>query len=200
MTAQVKLVTESEYLTLERASSTRHEFYHGRVYAMTGASEAHNLIVGNTLAALHAQLRRTPCRIYPSDMRVKVAATGLYTYPDLSIVCGPPQFTDDAQDTLLNPLVIIEVLSPSTERYDRGMKFQHYRTIEALLDYVLIAQDQQRIEHFARQTGGQWLLEEITKPDGVCTLSAVAATIILDDVYEKVVAQHDDALRDTAGE
>jgi Uma2 family endonuclease len=145
MTAQpLRSLTEQEYIDFERTSLIKHEYYNGHVYAMTGASRTHNLIAGNTLASLHSQIRRTPCQIFPSDMRVKVQKTGLYTYPDLVLICGEPQFTDDALDTLLNPLVLIEILSPSTERYDRGLKFQHYRTIETLQDYILIAQDNYR--------------------------------------------------------
>lgn len=122
MTAQPKPhMTEVEYLVFERASATKHEYYNGHVYGMTGASARHNVIAGNTLASLHGQLRRTPCRIYPSDMRVKVLQTGLYTYPDIVIVCGQSQFTDDALDTLINPVVIIKIVSPSTERYDRDI-------------------------------------------------------------------------------
>ena len=152
MTAQPqRYITEQEYIDFERANTMKHEYYDGHVYAMTGASRIHNLIAGNTLASLHGQLRQKPCQIFPSDMRIKVQQTGLYTYPDLVIICDEPQFTDDALDTLLNPLVLIEILSPSTERYDRGMKSQHYRTIETLQSYILIAQDHYHIEHYSRQ-------------------------------------------------
>jgi Uma2 family endonuclease len=134
MTAQPKpYMTEAEYLDLERVSLSKHEYFAGNVFAMTGASEQHNLIASNVTAALHHQLRGRSCRIYPSDMRIKVVQTGLNTYPDLTIICGPPQFTDPIKrDTLINPTVIIEILSPSTERYDRGLKFQNYRTIASL--------------------------------------------------------------------
>jgi Uma2 family endonuclease len=142
MTAQpVHALTEEEYLAFERASEIKHEYYNGRMYAMMGAKEPHNLITGNLLAALHPQLRQKPCCIYPNDMRVKIRKTGLHTYPDIVIVCGQPQFTDGTRDALVNPIVLIEVLSASTERYDRGMKFQHYRTVETLQDYLLVAQD-----------------------------------------------------------
>lgn len=186
MSAQLKRYTEAEYLLMERASSIRHEFYQGRIYAMTGASKTHNLIVSNTLAAFHGQLRRRPCQVYANDMRVTIPRTSLFTYPDVLIVCGQPLFRDTAQDTLINPTVIVEVLSPSTERYDRGMKFQHYRLIETLHDYLLIAQDQQRIEHFAREATGQWLLRESTSPDQLVELASVACTLSLADVFEKV--------------
>lgn len=135
MTAQPhQYVTEEEYLVLERASPTKHEYYAGRVYAMTGAKEPHNLISGNLVAVFHPQLRRKPCRVYSSDMRLKILKTGLNTYPDVVIICGQPQFTDTVRDTITNPIVLVDILSASTERYDRGMKFEHYRTIETLRD------------------------------------------------------------------
>lgn len=187
MTAQPKrYITEQEYIEVERESVIKHEYYDGEVYAMTGASRIHNLIAGNTLASLHGQLRRKPCQVFPSDMRVKIQQTGLHTYPDLVIICGEPRFTDDALDTLLNPLVLIEILSPSTERYDRGMKFQHYRTIESLQDYILIAQDEHHIEHYSRQDNGQWLLQEAAGIEARLTISSIEGVLLLADVYEKV--------------
>lgn len=186
MTAQPQpALSEDEYLRFERASLTKHEFYNGRIYAMTGAKATHNLIAGNTLASLHRQLRATPCRVYPSDMRVKVVKTGLNTYPDIVVVCGQPHFTDTVEDTLLNPLVLIEVLSPSTERYDRGMKFQHYRTIDTLHEYLLIAQDHVHIEHFSRQESGLWVLQEATERTAALTIPSIDCTLTLQDVYEK---------------
>ena len=187
MTAQPKRsLTEQEYIEFERESTTKHEYYDGQIYAMTGASRIHNLIVGNTLASLHGQLRRKPCEIFPSDMRVKIQKTGLNTYPDIVIICGELQFTDDVLDTLLNPLVLIEILSPSTERYDRGMKSQHYRTIETLRDYILIAQDHYHIEHYSRQDSGQWLLQEATGVEARIAILSIESTLLLADVYEKV--------------
>src|SRR5258708_7680372 len=127
--------TVERYLAFERESDLRHEYLNREIFALAGASLRHNLIAANTLASLHSQLRKRECTVYPSDMRLKVSRTGLYTYPDLSVVCGTPQLEDDHQDTLLNPTLIIEVLSPSTESYDRGKKFQHYRTVETLPNY-----------------------------------------------------------------
>jgi Uma2 family endonuclease len=187
MTAQPKrYITEQEYIDFERANTMKHEYYDGHVYAMTGASRIHNLIAGNTLASLHGQLRQKPCQIFPSDMRIKVQQTGLYTYPDLVIICGEPQFTDDALDTLLNPLVLIEILSPSTERYDRGMKSQHYRTIETLQSYILIAQDHYHIEHYSRQDNGRWLLQEAHGIEAHIAIPSIESTLLFKDVYEKV--------------
>lgn len=179
-------ISEQEYIAFERASAIKHEYFDGRIYAMTGASAVHNLIAGNTLAALHGQLRGKPCQIFPSDMRVKVQQTGLYTYPDLVVVCGDLQFTDDALDTLLNPTVLIEILSPSTERYDRGLKFQHYRTIATLQHYILIAQDQYHIEHYLRQFDGQWLFAEATGVAAQVVIPAIDCALSLNDVYERV--------------
>jgi Uma2 family endonuclease len=179
-------VTAADYLAAERTGKTKHEYVAGQVYAMAGASERHNLVAGNTFASLHAQLRRRSCNVYPSDMRVKTRAMGLYTYPDLSVVCGTPQFEDERRDTLLNPTVIVEVLSPTTENYDRGRKFQHYRTMPSLVEYVLIAQDALHVEHYARQADGRWLLAEADGPDGVIQLAAIGCELALADVYEKV--------------
>ncbi|MCB9456599.1 MAG: Uma2 family endonuclease [Anaerolineaceae bacterium] len=178
--------TGKDYLAFERESDEKHEFVDGVVYAMTGASERHNLVTGSAYASLYSQLRKRPCRVYPSDMRVKVAQTGIYTYPDISIVCEPPRFEDDRQDTLLNPVVLIEVLSPSTENYDRGKKFQHYRTLESLQEYLLIAQDSPHIEHYRRQADNQWLLTDVAQADAVIELPSIACTLALADVYEKV--------------
>ncbi len=187
MTAQaLPLVTEEEYLVRERASVTRHEYYNGRIYAMTGGTEPHNLIASNALAALHPQLRQRPCRVYGSDMRIKVRATGLNTYPDVSVVCGRPEFTDATHDTLTNPILLTEVLSPSTERYDRGMKFQNYRTIDTLQDYLLIAQDKAYIEHYVRQGTDEWLLREASGRDATLTIESIGCILALADVYEKV--------------
>ena len=180
------VMTPEAYLAFERASAEKHEYYDGEVYAMTGASATHNLIVGNVVASLHAQLRQRPCLVYPSDMRVKTLSTILYTYPDVSVVCGEPQFEDAAADTLLNPAVIVEVLSPSTERYDRGKKFQHYRTLVSLQEYVLIAQDGPRIERFTRQADDTWLLADAAEMGAALALESIQCNLALADVYEKV--------------
>src|SRR5207302_11009756 len=125
-------------------------FFAGEMFAMAGASEAHNLITINLSRELSVQLKNLPCRVYSGDMRVKVSDTGLYTYPDMVVVCGERQFEAERRDTLLNPTLIIEVLSPTTEAYDRGDKFAHYRRMESLREYVLIAQDRVRLERYTR--------------------------------------------------
>lgn len=186
MTAKPKpLITIEEYLAQERSGNIRNEYFGGDVFAMAGGSETHNLIAGNTYASLHAQFRQRPCRVYPSDMRVKISQSGLYTYPDISIVCGQPQFEDDHRDTLLNPMVIIEVLSPSTESYDRGKKFQNYRMIPALQEYLLISQDTRHMEHYVRQPDNHWLLSEVSGANDTILMPSVESRLTVLDVYEK---------------
>ena len=179
------LVTPAEYLALERRSPEKSEYVNGRVYAMAGASRLHNLIVANLLRELGTQLRGRPCEVYPSDMRVKVQRTGMYTYPDVVAVCEEPRLEDAELDTLLNPSLIVEVISPSTESYDRGEKFAHYRRLDSLQEYVLVAQTLQRIEHFRRE-GEHWVLTEISDPDGELALASLDCVLRLADIYERV--------------
>ncbi len=177
--------TPEEYLAIERNAEYKSEYLNGEIFAMSGASRKHNLIVGNISAALHGQLRKRGYEVYAGDMRVRVSDTGLYTYPDLAIVCDAPRFDDDMFDILLNPQVIIEVLSKSTESYDRGAKFAHYRTIESLSDYLLISQDKPMVEHYVRQTGKSWLLSEYVNSDDVICISSVGCELAIADIYEK---------------
>lgn len=179
------LVTPAEYLAAERRATHKSEFINGVVYALAGASRMHNLIVVNTCAELRAQLRGRPCEVYVNDMRVKVERTEMYTYPDIVGLCGEPRFEDEEVDTLLNPSVIIEVLSPSTERYDRGEKFAHYRRLESLQEYVLIAQEVRRIDHF-RRDGDTWVLTEVSDPGTPLTIATLDCTLRLDDIYDRV--------------
>jgi Uma2 family endonuclease len=179
-------MTEADYLAFERSSTIKHEFIVGEVYAMSGASEAHNLITGSAYAMLYNQLRGRACKIYPSDMKVRTPATGSYAYPDVTVVCGEAHFADDQRDVLLNPTVIIEVMSPTTERYDRGRKFQHYRELPSLQEYVLIAQDDSHIERFVRQEGGFWQFSEARGLESSLELSSIACTLTLAEVYEQV--------------
>ena len=180
------LYTPEEYLALERKAEYKSEYFAGEIFAMSGASERHNLIVGNVFAMLHIQLRKRPCRVYMSDMRVRVSPTGLYTYPDIVALCGEPQFDDEQKDTLLNPAVIIEVLSPSTEAYDRGEKFAHYRKLSSVAEYVLISQEKPHVEHFVRQPDNQWLLSETSNLHDAVQLPSINCALALDEVYEKV--------------
>jgi Uma2 family endonuclease len=187
MTAQPKPAYSIEaYLELERKGPLKHEYYRGEIFALAGSSEAHNLIMTNILTALNVQLRNRPCKVYPSDMRLRIPQTGLYTYPDVSVVCGTPQFDDKERDTLLNPIIVIEILSPSTERYDRGKKFQNYRTVSSLQEYLLVSQDEYHIEYYRNQNDGNWML---TSYDGIAAtikLKAIDCSLSLEDVYNKV--------------
>jgi Uma2 family endonuclease len=178
--------TPYEYLVFERTSIERHEFFDGEIFAMGGASERHNLIVTNVVRELGQALKNRPCRVYANDMRVKVATSGLYTYPDVVVACGQPRFDDEQRDTLLDPTLLIEVLSPSTEAYDRGETFEHYRKLESLREYVLIAQERLHLEQFVRQSDGHWLLSEWSGSDATVSLGSVGATLVLAEVYDKV--------------
>ncbi|MDQ5824117.1 MAG: Uma2 family endonuclease [Chloroflexota bacterium] len=177
-----------QYLAIEREAQSRNEYVNGVIYAMSGASREHNLITGNVFAEIRAQFRGRPCEAYVGDMRVKVSSTGMYTYPDVVAVCGEPVFDDEHVDTLTNPTMIVEVLSPSTEGYDRGEKFAHYRRLETLRDYVLVAQDKVRVEHFVRldDTSRQWVLTEISEPDGTLHLASIGCNLSLRDIYDRV--------------
>lgn len=176
-----RLLTPEDYLVIERAAETRSEYYAGEMFALAGASRRHNRIVANLIIELGIRLEASPCEVYPSDMRVKVSETGLYTYPDVLVVCGEPELEDD--DTLLNPRLIVEVLSPSTEAYDRGRKFEHYRRIPALAEYLLVGQDAQRIEQYTRQDQDRWLLTEVRGLDGVVQCESVSCELPCARVY-----------------
>jgi len=186
MALRKTLITPEEYLKAERASETKHEYYDGEIFAMAGASENHVLIVGNTFASLHSQLRKRPCKAYSNDMRTRAIGKRFYTYPDIVVVCGTPKFEDNVFDTLINPTVLIEVLSASTEKYDRHEKFWHYRHIESLQEYLLISQGSVQIEHYIRQNG-EWVLRDVSELDTVIKLDSVDCTLALADVYEKVI-------------
>jgi Uma2 family endonuclease len=179
-------MTPEEFLAFERASDEKHEYRDGEVVAMSGAKRAHNLISLNIGSGLHASLKNKDCETYMSDMRVFVPSVRLYTYPDIVVVCGEPKFIDDEFDTLTNPLLLIEILSDSTEGYDRGQKFQNYRSIESLDEYVLVSQNAARIEKYVKHGDGFWLLSEAAGLDGSITLTSIDCTISLADVYAKV--------------
>jgi len=188
MTAHARQrLTAAEYLALERAADTKSEFFDGEMFAMSGASLPHNRITINVVLSLGMQLRGRPCEVLSTDMRLKVDPTGLYTYPDVLVVCGEAQLEDEHHDTLLNPTLIIEVLSPSTEAYDRGEKFAQYQRLASLQEYVLIAQDRHRVERFARQaTGNDWLLTSASDLNGRLHLASIDCDLALADVYDRV--------------
>lgn len=180
-----KTWTPAEYLAWERLQPDKHEFHGGEVFDMAGATFEHNQIVINVGAELRALLRQKPCRVCASDLRVKIPATGLYTYPDASVVCGRPEFEDDKLDTLLNPLILIEVLSDSTADYDRGTKFTIYRTIASLQDYVLISTDKILVEYYTRKEDGSWVLREF-KAGERFNLESIECELAVDELYLKV--------------
>jgi len=183
---QLSYITPEEYLAIERQADFPSEYFLGETFAMAGASKEHNLIAGNAFAELHAQLKKRPCQVYSNDMRVKVNPTGLYTYPDIVVVCGKEQFDDKHKDTLLNPTLIIEVLSDSTEAYDRGEKFQHYRQLDSLMEYILIAQKKHHLEHYVRQPDNQWLFSETDNLQDIVQLSAINCHLTLSEVYDNI--------------
>ncbi len=183
-------LTAAEYLAIERKAETRSEFFAGEMFAMSGASRGHNLISVNLSSALSTQLKDRPCEVYSTDMRVRVPS-GLYTYPDVVVVCGEPRFEDDGVDILLNPLVLIEVLSESTADYDRGTKFKHYRQIPSLREYVLVDQAAAQIEHFVLGHDGKWKLTELAGLDKMLTLDSIGCRIPLTEVYRKVTIPTD---------
>jgi Uma2 family endonuclease len=180
-------LTPEEYLHRERKADFRSEYFRGEMFAMAGASANHNLIVSNCIETIGQQFKKKPCRVFPSDLKLRIEATGLYTYPDLSVVCGEPQLDSDGGDVLLNPVVLVEVLSDSTEAYDRGKRFEHYRTIPSLNHYVLIAQDRHSIDCLTRSSDGSWNLTSCQGLDGKITLSAIESELIGSEVYDKVV-------------
>lgn len=180
--------TAEEYLTLEEKASGRHEYFDGRIYAMTGGSADHARIAGNVFASMHARFRGRSCEAFGSDIKVRVEASGLYTYPDVSALCGPAYFESERHGVLLNPSVLVEVLSPSTESYDRGVRFAHYRRIPSLREYVLVAQDQVHVERFARvdAAGAEWAMTVIEEIDASIVLPSIDCAIPLREVYDRV--------------
>jgi Uma2 family endonuclease len=182
--------TAEEYLTLERSASYKSEFHDGQIHAMTGANRNHNLVSGNICGELSLQLKKRPCEVYINDMRIKATQARSYHYPDIVVVCGTPQFEDAFVDTLLNPTLLIEVLSPSTEAYDQGGKFSHYRKIATLREYLLVSQDEAIIERYIRQ-GDVWILTEAIGLEASMPLESIDCVLGLRKVYDKVLDDAD---------
>ena len=178
-------ITPEQYLALERQAKTKSEYFAGEIFAMAGASPEHSLISSNVLGDLWSQLREGPCTVYNSDMKVR-STQEHYAYPDVTVVCGEAQFGGEEREVLLNPTLIVEVLSPSTEAWDRGGKFEQYRQRESLQEYVLIAQDRPHVERYARQEDGQWLLTEVNGLEAVLALPSIGGELALAEVYRKV--------------
>ena len=179
-------ITPEQYLAIERAAEFRSEFFSGEMFAMAGASRKHNLIAGNVSRRISEQFDGRPYEVYQSDMRVKVNKTGLYTYPDVVATCDQPQFEDNQVDTLLNPRVVVEVLSASTELWDRAKKFEHYRAIESLREYVLISQDHVLVERFATNADGQWALRDYRTLDDTLSLDSISCQVRLSEIYARI--------------
>jgi Uma2 family endonuclease len=191
MSTQTKhLISPEEYLAIERNAEVRSEFYRGEMFPMVGGSRLHSLIKSNIARSLGNQLQSRDCEVHSSDLRVKSPAMASYMYPDVLVLCGEPELEDHHLDTLLNPVVIFEVLSPSTEAYDRGDKSVQYRTIESLREYVLVSQQVSRVEQLVRQDSGGWLLTETDQLDDVLELPSIGCRLPLREIYAKVDFQN----------
>ncbi len=179
-------LTVAEYLAFERASESKHEFFDGELFAMTGGTPAHSLIASNFIREAGNALKDRPCVVYTSDLRVKVNATGLYTYPDVTIVCGEQKFDDNQSDTLINPTIVVEVLSKSTASYDRGPKSKHFRKIDSLQALILIEQDSPVVEVYCRQSDGKWILTDATELTDSIAIEPIGIFIPLAEIYRNV--------------
>jgi Uma2 family endonuclease len=188
-----RLFSEAEYLAIERAADHKSEYINGRIHAVAGVSEPHNTISANITGELHQQFKGRPCRVYSNDLRVRVSETGLYTYPDAIALCAEPKLLDEHRDTLLNPTLVVEVLSPSTEAYDRGAKFAHYRRLESLKELLFVAQDRVQIDHYSRHDES-WVLTEFNDLDDTIELRSVGAQLSVRNVYEHVELSQENAL------
>ena len=178
-------LTPEEYLAWERKSDTKHEYLSGEIIAMSGASLAHNLIVTNISGELYIQLKVGTCEVYTNDMRIRTHPETSYFYPDIVVICGEPRFEDNVFDTLLNPIVLVEVLSPSTERYDRGEKFDYYQQLTSLQEYILVSQDEVGVEHYRRQ-GTEWQPTEFRSLEDVLSLPSIDCELLLQDIYRRI--------------
>lgn len=184
-TAERLSLSEDEYLEFDRTAEMKHEFVNGEIVAMSGASPRHNRIVTNLIASLENRLGAGPCGPLPGDQRVHVPGTGMYAYPDVTVLCGRGEYHPKDRLTLLNPRVIFEVLSDSTAAYDRGAKFDHFRRLTTLAEYVLVAQREQVVLHFRRADAGQWVLTEYPPGDAV-KLPALGIELPLTEIYRRV--------------
>lgn len=191
-------ISPEEYLALERNAVQKSEYYAGEIFLMACATKLHNIIAANILGELYGQLKKKPCLVFPSDMRLKVSKTGLYTYPDAMVACEKVIFEGEKEDVLLNPVIIVEVLSESTEGYDRGKKFEHYRRIDSFLEYLLVAQDQHHVEHYVKQKNGAWLFSETRSLDETIKLPSIDCELALSEIYDKVDIQPEEDINDSA--
>jgi Uma2 family endonuclease len=181
-----KYYTAEEYLGLEKASPYKSEYYRGEIFAMAGASFSHNVIVANLVASLHSQLKGTPCRPLASDQRVRVSKSDRYTYPDVTVLCGEPLFDKLDDQSIINPRVIIEVLSDTTEKYDRGTKLNFYRELESLAEYILVSQNAPHLEQYVRQANNSWLLTCSEGLDASLLIKSMQCRLLLAEIYDGV--------------
>lgn len=179
------VLTEAEYLRIERAANDRSEFYRGEMFAMAGGSPKHSRIRVNLSGSIWSRLKGHPCVAYDSDLRIR-CRTGLYTYPDASVICEELEFDEEHKDTVLNPTLIVEVLSKSTEAYDRGKKFDHYRTIPSLREYVLVAQDEPMVQRFLRNDDDTWTLTAVSGLDQSLRLKSIDVELLLAEIFDRV--------------
>jgi Uma2 family endonuclease len=193
-----KIYTPEQYLEFEREAEERHEYLDGQIYLMSGGSLQHSAISVNVSGELRLQLKGKSCQVLEANMKVGTAISSQFSYPDVSVVCGEPKSHDKHQDILTNPSIIIEVLSPSTERFDRGKKFARYQRIDSFTDYILIAQDEPRVEHFARQANGTWILTVATGLKSKIKLTSIACTLKLSEVYDRIQFEQEEPVRKKA--
>ena len=179
-----RFYTEEEYLAQEELALDRHEYYDGQIYLMSGGTDTHDIIGTNITALCRQLLRSTPCRVFSSNMRVK--SSHLFTYPDASIVCGPTTFEPGRRDTITNPVVLVEVLSPSTQKYDQSAKFELYKGIESFTDYLIVAQDRVLVKHYHKEADGNWALQQYSQLENAVTLPQVAIALSLELIYEDI--------------
>lgn len=179
-------LTPEQYLAIERNAEYKSEYVDGIMYAMAGGSERHNIIVANLIISIGIQLRGRPCRVYPSDLRVRVPNSTRFFYPDVSVVCGETRFADDQRDVILNPVLIVEVLSDTTAGFDRGKKFLSYQQIDSLKEYVLVAQDEMLIEKYSRQNDDSWVYTKVTNNEFI-SFPSIQCETQLRDIYDKAI-------------
>jgi Uma2 family endonuclease len=185
-TVPIRRLSPQEYLAQERLADFRSEYFRGETFAMAGGSPCHSLVNANTMRELGIGLKGRPCTLYESNLRILVSPTGLYTYPDASVICGELIYDDQLRDTVINPTLLVEVLSPSTEAYDRGKKFEHYQQITSLREYLLIAQDGPTLERHMRNADGIWTKTVVTGLDQSLHLPSIGVTLALAEIYDKV--------------
>ncbi len=179
-------LTEEQYLDIERRAETKSEFHDGQMFAMAGATPNHALLTSSMIALLYPQMP-AGCRVFSSDLRIKVSEVGLYTYPDCSVICGDLQYFGDQKDVVINPLLLVEVLSPCTEGYDRGKKFELYRTIESFREYLIVHQDRRHVEHYSKQDDGSWVLREHIGAEASVAITRLGVRISLAELYASAI-------------